>query len=380
DYMHQYEPELVKQHLHRCLKHCCFWAAGINNMLCVDQYDKLKYLGLALHTGIDPMSGKLKWLKVWFTINSMQIYCSSCSLALCFIDIPLITQSDPRPKNFCLAKGHSYIRQSLDPNLQGLLQHRYMKDKNNIPPEIVWSNIRRNLTPGLENILANLQPHMDYSPQNSLQYNVFKWVVIPWFQRQLDDYVELCNSTKQQAQKNKILPHGPPDDIDEHPDSYGVLDFKVIIDPDASYIQEAEQLYAPPDHPIFDLVPAEFDYWANNYFQQIGSPEINHDTVWDVYVQMLQKFRNNSHLLTTLELHGFHNDRDDFVKEVQDALNVQIGNQIQDMELLLFDEEGLYIGGVQGGLGPDIDEDLADGVVQFSSDDANSENDSGSNN
>ncbi|KIK60632.1 hypothetical protein GYMLUDRAFT_244205 [Collybiopsis luxurians FD-317 M1] len=148
----------------------------------------------------------------------------------------------------------------------------------------------------------------------------------------------------------------------------------------SSYIQEAEQLYAPPDHPIFELVPAEFDYWANNYFQQIGSPEINHDTVWDVYVQMLQKFRNNSCLLTTLELHGFHDDRDDFVKEVQDALNVQIGNQIQDMEPLLFDEEGLYMGGVQGGLGPDIDEDLADGVVQFSSDDADSENDSGSNN
>ncbi|KIK60684.1 hypothetical protein GYMLUDRAFT_167553, partial [Collybiopsis luxurians FD-317 M1] len=169
-YMHQYEPELVKQCLHRRLKCHRFWAAGINDMLCVDQHDKLKYLGLALHTGIDPMSGKLKWLKVWLSNSNPRLtfrYYLDCTKKDKYI--PLITQSDPGPKNFCLAKGHSYIRQSLDPNLQGLLQHRYMKDKNNIPPEIVWSNIRRNLTPGLENILANPGSHVDYSPQNPLQ-------------------------------------------------------------------------------------------------------------------------------------------------------------------------------------------------------------------
>jgi len=83
------------------------------------------------------------------------------------LDICLVTQSDPGPENFCLAKGHSFIRQSLDPQLQGTLQHRYMKEKNNIPPEIAWSNLRRNFIPGIEDILSN--PDMNYDCNNALQ-------------------------------------------------------------------------------------------------------------------------------------------------------------------------------------------------------------------
>lgn len=83
------------------------------------------------------------------------------------LDIPLVIQSDPGPENFCIAKGHSFIRQSLDPDLVGTLQHRYMKEKNNLPPEIAWSNLRRNFTPGLEDILAN--PDVNYTCDNPLQ-------------------------------------------------------------------------------------------------------------------------------------------------------------------------------------------------------------------
>ena len=54
-------------------------------------------------------------------------------------------------------------------------------------------------------------------------------MVILWYQAELDEYKDLINSTKKQSQTHKILPHGPPDDIEEHPEEYKVLDFKASI-------------------------------------------------------------------------------------------------------------------------------------------------------
>ncbi|THU94651.1 hypothetical protein K435DRAFT_899425 [Dendrothele bispora CBS 962.96] len=228
EYMHRYEPDLVRRRIRRRLKCRRFWAAGVNDVWCLDQHDKLKRYGLALHICVDPFTGKFKWLRVWWTNSNPRLIFGY------YLDrvkkdgyIPLVTQSDPGPENFCIAKGHSFIRQSLDSQLQGTLQHRYMKEKNNLPPEIAWSGLRRDCVPGLEDILAN--PHVDYSCDNPPQYNVFKWVAIPWFQSELDAYAKLHNSTKRRAQCNKILPHGPPDDIEEHPHRYNALDFKVSM-------------------------------------------------------------------------------------------------------------------------------------------------------
>ncbi|KIK52245.1 hypothetical protein GYMLUDRAFT_251383 [Collybiopsis luxurians FD-317 M1] len=180
---------------------------------------------------------------------------------------------------------------------------------------------------------------------------------IPWFQAELDAYVDLINTTKKWAQKHKVLPHGPPDDIDEHPENYNVMNFKVLIDLDADYIQIAEQLYAPPDHPL-------------------GCPEITHDNVWNVYRGLLRKFQSNAPLTDTLDLHSYHNDREEFVEEVRNALNTTVGVEIEDLNPLHYDEESGYMGGVRGGLGPEIeDTDLADAVAQFSSDEEHLESD-----
>ncbi|THU87531.1 hypothetical protein K435DRAFT_593318, partial [Dendrothele bispora CBS 962.96] len=119
---------------------------------------------------------------------------------------------------------------------------------------------------------------------------VFKWVFIPWFQAELDVYVDLINTTKRRAQTHKILPHGSPDDIDENAHRYNALNFKIPIDPNADYIKEAERLYAPPDHPVFELVSLEFHYWARSYYIQIGSPTVTGDNVWNVYEEILNKF------------------------------------------------------------------------------------------
>jgi len=64
-YFHTYELELVRQHKANRLRRKQFWAAGVNNLFAVNQHDKWLRYGLGLHTGIEPFSGCIMWMRVW---------------------------------------------------------------------------------------------------------------------------------------------------------------------------------------------------------------------------------------------------------------------------------------------------------------------------
>ena len=53
-----------------------FWAAGVNDIWAVDQHDKWLRFGLALHTGIEPFSGKILWIHVWHSNHNPQLILS----------------------------------------------------------------------------------------------------------------------------------------------------------------------------------------------------------------------------------------------------------------------------------------------------------------
>jgi hypothetical protein len=73
-YFSIYEKELVKERKAKRLKRKRFWAAGVNDLWCVDQHDKWKKkFGLGLHSGVEPFSGRLLWLKVWWTNNNPRL-------------------------------------------------------------------------------------------------------------------------------------------------------------------------------------------------------------------------------------------------------------------------------------------------------------------
>lgn len=141
-------------------------------IIAFDQHDKWKRFGLYLHLGLDPFLGRLQWLKIWWTNRNPGLVCSyyleacrkeggMCPILANIIfvahreysGIPLLTQSDPGSENNAIANAHTYARQKLDPSLVGTLQHLWMKDKSSIKPEIMWSVLRRNFTPGFENLL-----------------------------------------------------------------------------------------------------------------------------------------------------------------------------------------------------------------------------------
>jgi len=58
---------------------------------------------------------------------------------------------------------------------------------------------------------------------------VFRWLFIPWLQVEINAYVNRINNTRKRADRNKVLPHGPPNDIFNSPEWYGCLDFKVSV-------------------------------------------------------------------------------------------------------------------------------------------------------
>lgn len=172
-YFRVYEPELLRERKAGRLKRRRFWAVGVNDILAVDQHDKWKRFGLALHTGIDPFPGVIHWIKVWWTNSNPKLILSyylevvqktgrtsDISRALKiftyfqFTDMPLVTQSDPGSENYGIANGHTTLRHWHDSNLTGTIQHRWMRAKKNVKPEITWSQLRRRFTPGFEDLLA----------------------------------------------------------------------------------------------------------------------------------------------------------------------------------------------------------------------------------
>ena len=73
EYFTAHEPHLIKQRRANCLKHRRFWAAGVNDIWAIDQHDKWLRFGLALHTGIEPFSGRILWMKVWHSNHNPQL-------------------------------------------------------------------------------------------------------------------------------------------------------------------------------------------------------------------------------------------------------------------------------------------------------------------
>ncbi|THG94061.1 hypothetical protein EW026_g7330 [Hermanssonia centrifuga] len=176
------------------------------------------------------------------------------------------------------------IRQHLDPTLAGTLQHKWMSKHNNIKPEIAWKQFRLRWAPGFEGLFDLGLQNQWYDPINILQKFVFHWLAIPFIQRELDAYVVRHNTSAKRANKRTILPHGIPDIIFEYPERFAAEDFKIPVQEDI--LQAIEERWAPPDHPVFRLVPPTFQVYIQSLYQEIGQPVVQFETFWDVYLHL----------------------------------------------------------------------------------------------
>ena len=53
-----------------------------------------------------------------------------------------------------------------------------------------------------------------------------------------------------------------------------------------------EQIYAPPDDPVFELVPATFAHYVQMIYDDMGSPTVTGDNIWDIYRGLVQRLED----------------------------------------------------------------------------------------
>jgi len=91
-----------------------------------------------------------------------------------------------------------------------------------------WYNIV-NITDRCVTMVYMLSTHVhaSYYPERF----VFRWLAIPWLQREADSYVYGHNTLRRRADRHKVLPSGVPDVMFKYPESVDALDFKVSQHP-----------------------------------------------------------------------------------------------------------------------------------------------------
>jgi hypothetical protein len=103
-------------------------------------------------------------------------------------------------------------------------------------------------------------------------------------------------------------------------------------------------LYIKPDHPVFDLVPPALGQYIQHHYEQLGSPVVNRQSAWDVYLELLNALQHdNSEELQAQTLLVDESDEDEEVLPL-----------LENYDDLPFCEENdgfYYMGGVGGGLG-----------------------------
>ncbi len=52
-------------------------------------------------------------------------------------------------------------------------------------------------------------------------------------------------------------------------------------------MKDAEEKWAPPDHPVFELVPPAFDKFINGIYDMAGNPTVKFAQFWGIYKHML---------------------------------------------------------------------------------------------
>ncbi|KAF8274172.1 hypothetical protein EI94DRAFT_1696117 [Lactarius quietus] len=221
-------------------------------------------------------------------MTSLSITAFSFTLAF-HLGIPLITQSDPGTENVHVAYAQTALRHQMEPLLARSIQHRWFHKHGNIKPEIHWSIFRRDWAVGFQALLDKGVDNRYYDIGDPLECLLFRFVFIPFIQWEVDGWVHQRNWTKRCSDRKKVLPNGIPMIIVQKPHRWKAVDYKISVPP--AVFDKMERKYAPPYDPVFDLVPYAFAEQANAVWTAMGSPQLEFDNAWEIYLQMRDALR-----------------------------------------------------------------------------------------
>ncbi|KAG1830416.1 hypothetical protein EV424DRAFT_1343637 [Suillus variegatus] len=241
-------------------------------------HDKWLRFGLSLHTGIEPFSGCIMWIRVWHSNRNPQL----------ILNYYLDTIAELGwTKNYGIANAQTLLCQRYDPTLQGTLQHHWMCTKKNVVETDISVALQRLFTPGFENLLDEGVIEGWYDSADTLQMMIFRWVFIPWLQQELDAYRDRVNNSTKRRDHNKVLPHGVPTLIYHSPEDFGALDFKAFICTNREGINYIHNVYIDASNPVFDLVPPMLGDFIKHCYDAMGRPAVTRSSVWTVYRNVL---------------------------------------------------------------------------------------------
>ena len=73
DYFHATDPAAVQARRSGRIHRQIFYAAGVNHIWAFDQHDKWMRYGLRLHMGVEPFTGLILWLIVWWSNSNPKL-------------------------------------------------------------------------------------------------------------------------------------------------------------------------------------------------------------------------------------------------------------------------------------------------------------------
>jgi hypothetical protein len=103
-------------------------------------------------------------------------------------------------------------------------------------------------------------------------------------------------------------------------------------------IDHVRGLYINASHPVFDLVPPTLGSYFASRYERLGHPAITRDSVWAVYLEMLDAMQRDDDLPAA-------------IRPMDDEEELPL---LADHADLPFEEDGTgfyYMGGVDGGRG-----------------------------
>ncbi|KAG1865231.1 hypothetical protein C8R48DRAFT_550718, partial [Suillus tomentosus] len=237
-----------------------FWAAGVNDLFAVDQHNKWLRFGLGPHTGIEPFSGRIMWIRVWHSNRNPQLILNYYLDTITELGhMPLITQSDLGTENYGIANVQTLLRQRYDPTLQGTLQHCWMCTKKNVMPEITWLQLWHRFTPGFENLLDEGVIEGWYNSADTLQMYV---ALVLWSYALILYVLDRVNNSAKRRDRNKVS-----------------IDHKGI-----DYVRN---IYIDASNPVFDLIPPMLGDFMEHCYDAMGCPAVTRSSVWTVYRNVL---------------------------------------------------------------------------------------------
>ncbi|KZS96715.1 hypothetical protein SISNIDRAFT_393871, partial [Sistotremastrum niveocremeum HHB9708] len=277
-----FEPAAVAARRRHAYTRTVYITIAVGETWGADQHDKWLRFELFLHVCVDVYSGKVLWLKIWWTNKNPRL------IASYFLDtvqhhgfMPRLTQSDRGSENHGLANAETELRHIMRPALGDTLQHKWRAKNRNIKPEIFWSLLRHGWTPGFEQTLQYGLTVGLYVPRILWERSLFHFLFVPWLQRELDAFAHRVNHERRRPDKHVTRPRDEPEFIFNNPERYGSNNLHLPVTEEA--IDEVRNLYAPPQHPVFQLVEPSYGRLLTDCYEEIGSPEMNLRTCWDVY-------------------------------------------------------------------------------------------------